>query len=393
MASFDPSKFGDDTTVPGEVIEEVLPDGTRARNLDQPTPFDVEPELAPIADPVADQMAEELVRLGFKDADDPDATPPLLEAPVVNPATGEVPASESASPPVSEEAPVVDTTDPSTPVGYELDFGGQVGKLNFTDTELRDALIRDAAFARKPPETWAILSDIETGRSVPLPRAEYDEYQRLKSAPQVVQQGPAKLSDDDLYGVDPATIARIRALEAQAVGTPAPVSAPVPHTPAPTQPSHAEVQLEQQRLAQINDVANASLTSFKAANTLSDEDVQELEAYAAQMGLVQRYAGQHETRAYDGSVLNTDFSGLFDHVLTDAYAAHPKFRQRQIDAEVQRRLDADQTAIRKTNTKRNLAASISSAPSAATTTPNAAPRTRSETTEAIAGWLRQEGVS
>lgn len=404
--AFDP--FNEDGKS-GEVVETTLPDGTRGRNLNEPTPFDDNAELAPINDPVADQMAEELIRLGLKDADavevpitDTTEPEPSTES-VVTPAADKASAAEAIPPVASAETPPATDVTTETPAGYELDFGGQVGKLAFTDSELRDALIRDATFAQKPPETWAILKDIEDGRSVPISRAEYDEYRALKTQ----SSAPARLSDDDLQYVDPVVAKRIREMEARSLAASDPAPAPAIPGAGPTLPSTSTTQnalspiyvspqdtaVQQARLQQINDFAVKALGDFQKAHSLSDEELHELENYAAQVNLVEKNARLYETRDYGGAVLQTDYSGLFDRVLTDAYNTHPKFVQRKIDAEVQRRVDAEQAAIRATNAKRSVAGSIASAPSAATSTPTVAPSTRAETTNAIADYIRQEGIA
>lgn len=385
MSTFDPNTFGDDTPDPtmSDAVEGVREDGTRTRNADQPIPLDLPEELD---DPVADQMAAELTRLGYKDAD---ADPPVGAEESV-PTT--VPASDDAVPVVDEAAATGETEPPAEQSlrSHVIDFG-EHGKVSLNDTELRDIVIRDAYFSAKPPETWAVLNDIESGAKVPISRQEYDEYRAFKSRPATPTATPAAplISDDDLQYLEPDVQARIRALQVLHTQAPLPAPEPAPAAEQPAYVSPAQIAQEQARLQSINTHVETALASLKSTHNLSDEELAEVNQYAVQSNLVGRYSSQHSTHLPDGTVIATDYPSLFTHVLDDAFTTHPKFRQRLIDEEVQKRLDHEQTSIRKTNDKRALAGSIASAPSAALTSPSAPLTDRAALTAAIAEEIRR----
>ena len=216
------------------------------------------------------------------------------------------------------------------------------------------------------PDTVAAFDAVESGRGVVIPREDAEAFMAWKNGATKPAPAAPSATRPVLPALDEYADDATKALYAQVEALTSTVEQQrQDHLAAETARLRSQQDAE---IAQRASVFSDSFTQFGESSGLSPEDLVTVMQYASSSNLI-RIADQ-ELSQFDrnGRLISpADPSRVAQAVVERAIYAIPELRQRSIDAEVQRRLNEEQTAIIATNQKKNRAASITSAPIAANT--------------------------
>jgi hypothetical protein len=231
-----------------------------------------------------------------------------------------------------------------------------------------------------PAETRAQFAAIETGDAVAIPRDQYEAFrtflvsqqnptpqQRPSTQPQYQQPASPNLPPPDEYADDTT-----KALYAEVQRLSQVVQQQTQQQTYQQQAAQA-AQIQQQWQAHVEERGRVFEETFDTIATnygLAEQEVVRALDFAAESLLVAQVNKElTQINPVTGQIIReADPKQVAQITFERALHMIPELRQRVIDAEVQRRIDAEQNEH--VNAKRSRAASLATAPSAATTTPN-----------------------
>lgn len=352
--------------------------------------------------PVADDGDTDAGTGDLAAAEVPDAAAdPLLkpgEVPAAAPATAPAPAPAAPVAPTAAMAPATDDElgERSTGDTFVVDIGG--GQTASIDTDRAKQLLALDGWAQNlkaNPSLANAMAAVEDGRAVAVPAGQYEQFQAWLTAARGGSPAAAP-SSAPAAPVAPATFIP------DEYSTPAELAL------------HAELQAQRATLAGMQqqqvDTQRAAYDAQMQAHVAQRAEtfIEAFGAAAVQYGLSEPEVIAALTFARDANLIaavNTELAvrhpvtgqvtGEGDPTLIAATTFEralyqmPVLRDRLIASQVQTRLDAERAAIAVTNNKRNRAASLSTAPTAAITS-NRDPRdmTPMEREAGIAAELR-----
>jgi len=299
------------------------------------------------------------------DPETPPVTPPADLPPA---ATAPLDGADDGTTPPAETAPATDT--------FALKIDGQDYTLN---TEQAEYLLRVNSWLEAvPPEMKQAWSAIEQGTAVAI---SVEELTRLRAAAAATQQparqpaAPAPPNVDDL---DDDVVAYIQSLEARV----APTQQQQPTADAfqqQGQPSAADIAAaanhQAQRAMQMRQELDQVNTAWQAQWGLTDQQMERLGEVTAQLNVIPRLSNQQAQYSPTGQLLR---EASFPAVIRDAYEmamnADPDLRAVRDEMIYTQRVAQEAHRNSAVNTKKSLAGSLASTPSAAVPATGAAPK-------------------
>lgn len=241
-------------------------------------------------------------------------------------------------------------------------------------------------WARSLPEhTVRAFAAIETGDAIAIPRAQYDQFALWQAGQANTNSNPgtpAPVLDEFADDTTKALYQQVQQLQ-QAVQS-------QQQQQVDQQAAYQVAQMEAY-LQQRADVFENSFNEVAKNYGLDDAEAVAALNYAANSRLVQSVNNELTViNPATGAVIrDADPAQVAQVTFERAVMLVPELRQKAIDQQVQARLDAERNAITATNQKKNRAASLSSAPAAATSNSrNVRDMSNQEIEAAIAAELR-----
>lgn len=209
------------------------------------------------------------------------------------------------------------------------------------------------------PDTARAMADVEEGRGYVIPRDEAEAYRAWKAAgSKAPVAGTAPVLDEYSTDTERALADKLAQLESTIASN---HSAQVDE-----QRRQIELQQQQDALARA-EIFGTTFTNVGAESGLTPEQVDAALQHAYSTGLIRDVNNSLTQLSPTGQVLRLpDAQTVARETLTRAINAVPELRDARIAAEVESRLSVERSAILATNNKKNLSASLATAPSAAT---------------------------
>jgi hypothetical protein len=281
--------------------------------------------------------------------------------------------------------PVEDTPEQNTVADAFLVDLGDGNTAQITQDDAARLIGLDQWARSLPDQTVRAFAAIESGDAIAISRAQYDQF-ALWAAGQNSQTSqtaaPAPVFDEFTDDTTKALYQQVQQLQQT-----------VQYQQQQQVDQQAAYQVAQMEayLQQRADVFEGSFNEVAKNYGLTDAESIAALNYAANSRLVQSVNNELTViNPATGAVIrDADPAQVAQVTFERAVMLVPELRQKAIDQQVQARLDAERNAITATNQKKNRAASLSSAPAAATSTSrNVREMSTQEIEAAIAAELR-----
>jgi hypothetical protein len=308
------------------------------------------------AKPTATDLAKTLERGSKTEDENSDQPADIAEAET------DTPAVEVADTPVEE----IVTDEPLTAVSdsFVVDVGnGQTATIDTAHAQRLLGLEQWANGLQNTPGLIEAFAAVEDGRAIPVPREQYEQFQVWlaggKTAPATATAPSAPVLDEYATDTERAMFAQIQELQAQQQ------QFAQQQQWATAQQSNAELSAH---LAQRAEVFSTEFDKAATEYGLTESEATAALNHAANTRLVQQVNTELTRMSPTGQVISeADPAAVARATFDRAIYQIPALRDRVIESQVQARLDGERASITNINAKKNRAASLSSAPAAATT--------------------------